>query len=126
MAQQLLCHLDGDTAALAGPIDLLKEIMAHLVTIVEQDDADPVFEKSICAHCLRQLNRLGLSLQIKPSPPNKFALANASLKQDISRLQSLSPRFNTLSAMQQTKAMLTIQSLIAETKALQKIMGVTD
>ncbi len=122
MAQQLLCHLAANKVSGAGVIDLLKEVMAHIVTIVEQDEPDTVFERSTCGHCLRQLNRLGLSLQLKPTVVNKFAQANDSLKEDITRLQSLAVHFNTLSATQQTKALLTIQSLIAETKALQKIM----
>lgn len=124
MAQQLLCHLAANKVSDEGVIDLLKEIMAHIVTIVEQDETDTVFERSTCSHCLRQLNRLGLSLQIKPAVVNKFAQANDSLKEDITRLQSLAVHFSTLSATQQTEALLTIQSLIAETRALQKIMAV--
>ena len=69
MTKQLLYHLRHHHTPNNNAIDLLKEIMAHIVTIFEKDAPDLLFEKSICAHGLRQLKRIGISLDVKPSPP---------------------------------------------------------
>ena len=122
IARQLLLHLAEENNTKEEAIDLLKEIMAHIVTFYEQN-GDTLNEKKICAHSIRQFQKLNIPIRATKSSANKFAIANYALKQEVDQLQSLASQFNTLSATQQIQAMLTIQSLIAETKGLQKIMS---
>ncbi len=121
IARQLLYHLAEHKRSKAYSIDVLKEIMAHIVTIYEQNE-DRDYEKKICAHYLNRFQELDIPIKKTSKPTNKFAIANHSLKKNVTQLQSFAVQFNTLSATKQIQAMLTIQSLIAETKALQEIM----
>lgn len=121
IARQVLFHLEDKKNVAPNVIDLFKEISAHIVTIFEQDKEDTLTEKKVCARSLNRFKKL--DIQIKPPGEiNQFALANSSLKQDVTELQALAPQFTTLSATKQIQAMLTLQTLIAETKALQKVM----
>ena len=122
IAKQLLLHLAEKENVQTSAIDLFKETIAHIVTIFEQDVEDTPLEKKSCARILRRFKKLNIHIKKTPSN-NQFARANSSLKQDVDHLQSLAPQFETLSATKQIQAMLTIQSLIAETKALHKFMA---
>lgn len=119
IARQLLIHLAQETEPKRGAIDLLKEIMAHTVTMFEGEHNEPQ-DRKICASCLRRFKSMGISSQKTAPTPNKFTLAILSLKHEVEILQRVSARFPTLPPTQQIETMLTIQSLMVETKALQK------
>jgi hypothetical protein len=121
IAKQILIHLSRENNFKDDCIDVLKEIMAHIVTIYEQDE-NTALEKKLCAQYLKRFQQLDIPFTSTRNSVNKFTVANASLQQNVNHLQSLSPQFNTLSDTKQIQAMLTIQSLIAETKILQKLM----
>ncbi len=119
IARQLLIHLAQETKPRRHAVDLLKEIMAHTVTMFEGEHNESQ-DKKICASCLRRFKLLKIFIQKTTPTPNKFTLACLSLKHEVETLQCASTQFLSLSPSQQIETMLTIQSLIAETRGMQK------
>lgn len=122
MARHLLSHLEHSSDKSTTPIELLKEIMAHTVTFYEQEKEDIDAEKKLCNHYLTRFKRLNIKVQTKTRTTSPFSAATHSLRQRVTTLHDLAPQFSTLSTTKQIEAMLTVQSLIAETEELQKLI----